>query len=181
MSKKALWLPLFFPVLLLILVLGKGALSQDEPQKPPMPPPRNIPGITTADAFPRGCVDCHVNHPEMKLDARLSTALKRWTTKVEPKVLEKAQPAAPAGMALKGKHPDVSAMTKDIPKGCLACHASNSKMAPPMAQMIHRIHLTGGKENVFMTLYQGECTHCHKMDAAKGKWTIPSGPEKPST
>jgi len=29
-----------------------------------------------------------------------------------------------------------------------------------------------------MTLFQGECTHCHKLDAMTGKWSMPSGPEK---
>jgi hypothetical protein len=57
-------------------------------------------------------------------------------------------------VTLKGKHPKVE-----------------------VARMAHPVHLTGGDENHFMTLFQGECTHCHKLDRATGAWSIPSAPE----
>ena len=44
--------------------------------------------------------------------------------------------------------------------------------------MIHEIHLTGGDTNHFLTMFQGECTLCHKLDAKSGAWAIPSGPER---
>jgi len=143
-------------------------------------PARKVPGINAADAFPRGCVDCHVaGPPGTALDARLSTQLKSWSSgKVDAALLATAQAAAPAGLKLKGKHPDAEDALEDAPNGCLDCHSGDSKKAPPFASMMHRIHLVGGEQNRFMTVYQGECTHCHKLDAARGAWSMPSGPEK---
>ncbi len=138
---------------------------------------RKIPGINAPDAFPKGCVDCHVNKPPT--DARLSTQLQEWTAgKVSPALRTTVQGSAPAGLVLKGKHPDAADSLDDVPAACADCHSADSKKAPPLAGMIHRIHLVGGDKNRFMTEYQGECTSCHKLDAAKGTWSMPSGPEK---
>jgi hypothetical protein len=140
------------------------------------PAARKIPGITARDSFPGGCVDCHVNRPDMP--GPLSVRMKQWTEKVDPKVVARLQPFSPKGMTLKGKHPNVAAMVKDIPGGCLKCHGKGSKMAPPFATLMHGIHLTGGEANAFLTTFQGECTHCHKLNAATGEWSLPSTPEK---
>jgi hypothetical protein len=43
--------------------------------------------------------------------------------------------------------------------------------------MMHKIHLSGGEENRFLTVYQGECTHCHKFNVPTGLWSLPSAPE----
>lgn len=150
----------------------------EEGGPPPSPPARKIPGITTEDAFPRGCVDCHILMPEANMDVRLSTHLNQWVEKVDPKILAKAQTYAPPGVTLKGKHPAVPNALKDIPAGCISCHGKGSKMAPPLDRMLHGLHLTGGEENVFLTVFQGECTHCHKFNPATGEWSIPSGSEK---
>ena len=138
------------------------------------PAARRIPGITAKDVYPRACVDCHVKGPEMP--APLSLTIKQWSTKVESSLLAKAQSAAPKGVTLKGKH--FGAPVKDVPASCLKCHANGSKVAPPFATMMHAIHLTGGEANPFLTTFQGECTHCHKLNAKNGEWSIPSGPEK---
>jgi hypothetical protein len=153
-----------------------GAGSQQPGGAPPHPQARKIPGINAEDSFPHACVDCHVKRPEM--DVRFSTLLGQWKTRVDSRVLAKAQASAPEGLVLKGKHPDIFASLKEIPSGCLQCHARDSKMAPPFSAMIHRIHLTGGEENHFMTLFQGECTYCHKLDQTTGRWGIPSAAEK---
>jgi cytochrome c551/c552 len=142
------------------------------------PPARDIPGITSPDAFPRGCVDCHIDRPDIGKDVRLSTILREWSEKVPPVFLAKAQAASPEGVALKGKHPAVEQALKDIPAGCLACHGENSKTLPPLSRMMHLYHLTGGGENPYLSIFQGECTHCHKLDAKTGEWFLPSGPEK---
>jgi len=141
------------------------------------PAARKIPGINAPDSYQGGCVDCHVNKPPT--DARLSTQLKLWTAgKVSPALLATVQGSAPAGLKLKGKHPDAADAIDDIPTACADCHSEDSKKAPPLAGMVHRIHLVGGDKNRFMTEFQGECTDCHKFDAAKGSWSMPSGPEK---
>jgi hypothetical protein len=143
-----------------------------------LPPARSIPGLTTEDKFPNGCVDCHINMPNINQDERISTLMSKWNKKVGSKLLEKAQAVAPAGVTLKGIHPRVLEFSKNIPGTCIPCHSNTSKNAPPFAALLHSIHLTGGNENHFMTIFQGECTHCHKMDAAKGVWIMPSGSEK---
>lgn len=144
-------------------------------QKPPQV--RKIPGITDKDPFPGGCVDCHINYTDMNLDTRFSTLMKTWKVKVDSVLMQIAQDAAPGGMILKGKHPDKPESFNNIPRQCLMCHSKTSKTAPPFARMIHKIHLTGGEENKYLTIFQGECTYCHKLNLTSGTWTIPSGPE----
>ena len=139
-------------------------------------PARKIPGITAKDEYPRACVDCHVNRKDMP--GTLSADLQQWTAKVDPKLLAKAQASAPKGMTLKGKHPNVAAIVKETPSGCLKCHAKDSKMAPAFATLMHTIHLTGGENSPFLATFQGECTHCHKLNLATGQWTLPSASEK---
>ena len=141
------------------------------------PTSRDIPGITTDDMFPSGCVNCHLNFADRNMDTRISTSLVKWTVRVEPKLLEKAQAATPKGVSLTGKHPSAEDSLTDIPKACIECHKRMSKSAPSFSQMIHLIHLTGGQENHYMTLFQGECTHCHKLNTNTGEWYLPSGRE----
>jgi hypothetical protein len=152
------------------------ASSEGEPQA--LPPLRQIPGVTAPDQFPRGCVDCHVNRPDLKMDRRISTIMRQWHDKVAPEFLAKVRPFAPVGMALKGRHPKLQVAVADIPKACLKCHAKASKSAPPFAQLLHGLHLGGGEKNPFLSMFQGECTHCHKLDAATGLLSLGGGTEK---
>lgn len=168
----------------LTAVVSLGALAAfipptataDEQMK--LPPARQIPGLTAEDKFANGCVDCHINMPDKKQDERISTLMSGWSKEADPKLLKKAQAVSPAGVKLKGAHPQVPASLKNIPAACAACHSKTSKTAPPLAALLHAIHLTGGGENHFLTIFQGECTHCHKFKAGTGVWTMPSGPEK---
>jgi hypothetical protein len=166
--------------LVLVALAGGGPAAPQETTgtQPPLPPPREITGITAPDPHPRACVDCHVVYPEIDQDERLSTLMTGWSQAVDPKLLATAQAAMPKGVALKGRHPAAPGALKKPPASCLPCHGRTSKTAPPFARMIHAIHLTGGKDNVFLTRFQGECTHCHKLDTASGAWLVPSGPEK---
>jgi hypothetical protein len=136
---------------------------------------RKIPGITTKDVFPRACVDCHTGRAGTP--APLSTIMKQWSATIDGKRLARLQTFVPKSLMLKGKHPGVATI-KDVPTACLKCHAAMSKLAPPLAPLIHGIHLTGGDANPFLTTFQGECTHCHKLNAVSGQWSIPSGAEK---
>ena len=56
--------------------------------------------------------------------------------------------------------------------------AWKEKFEPPLALMVHRIHLVGGEQNHSLTTFQGECTHGHKLDLATGTRSIPSAAEK---
>ena len=158
-----------------------GVVSQgraDRGEEPPVPPTRMIPGITTEDSFPGGCVSCHLNYVDMNMDTRISTLMTRLTEKVEPRLLAKAQGATPTGVTLLGRHPEATESLGDIPSACLECHDRAASKAPDFSRMIHSIHLTGGDENHYLTLFQGECTHCHKLDASTGAWRTPSESEK---
>jgi len=162
-------------ILLLVPVMPYAPTASGQP--PEMPPARGIPGITVEDQFPRACVDCHVNYEEMNRDTRLSTLIAQWTTQVEPQLLETAQAVAGPGLELTGVHPRVNAALGDIPAACLGCHESKAANAPPLPPLLHKIHLGGGDEAVFLRVFQGECTHCHKLNKDSGQWWIPSGAE----
>jgi cytochrome c553 len=163
-------------VLLSGALLAAPALGSAQDAPPALPDARAIPGITAEDHYPNACVSCHVVLPDGR-DVRLSTLVAQWATEVRPELLELAQSAAPEGLTLSGTHPNVGAMVREIPSGCLACHAKTSTMAPPFAMLLHRIHLTQAPQSVFLTVYQGECTYCHKLDMTTGAWSIPSAPE----
>ena len=131
-----------------------------------------------ADQFPKGCVSCHTVDKAKGADHRLSVALAQWTLgKVEPALLAQSKASMPAGVALKGKHPSAEDSLDDIPNACLDCHDPGSKKAPPFSQLLHLVHLTGAN-NTFVTTFKGDCTHCHKLDAKTGVWSMPSGPEQ---
>lgn len=138
----------------------------------------DIPSITTPDRTPHACVDCHKTYPEMEIDGRLTTALAGWKKDTDPRILEKARAAAPAGRTLAGRHPDISALVKIVPDDCLMCHSRDSWAAPPFTKLLHAIHLVGGTENHFLTLANGTCTSCHKLDEKTGTWLLGSGEEK---
>jgi len=160
----------------LVTILAYSEAKEQTPQ--PAPPARKIPGIVSKDPYPRACVDCHINYVEMNLDTRFSTQMNQWSEKVQPKLLAKAQASAPRGMILQGKHPKVTGAFRDIPGECLRCHNKGSQTSPPFGDLMHNIHLTGGEENHFLTLFQGECTYCHKLDLSTGHWTIPTAAER---
>jgi hypothetical protein len=169
---------LFFMILVSALFTFSASAHSEGEGEMKLPPARKIPGLTADDKFPLGCVDCHINMPDINKDERISTLMSKWNKKVESKLFVKAQAVAPAGVTLKGIHPMVPASVKNIPNSCSACHSKTSKTAPPLANLLHIIHLSGGEENHFLTIFQGECTYCHKMDPKTGTWSIPSGPEK---
>jgi hypothetical protein len=137
------------------------------------------PAAAAVDPYPNGCVDCHIVQKDSGADHRLSVALKNWTAgKIDADLLAKSKASAPAGLALKGKHPATEDALEDIPGACLDCHDGASKKAPPFGRLLHLVHLTGGTSNAFVTTFKSDCTHCHKLDSKTGEWALPSGPEK---
>jgi hypothetical protein len=168
----------FFGIILFFSLSQFQIYGQEESgTEQKFPPARKIPGITTDDPYPNGCVDCHINYPEMNMDTRFSTLMKLWRVRVDSLLMEKVKDSAPEGMILKGKHPNAPASFNNIPGDCMICHSKKSKTVPPFAKMIHKIHLTGGEENPFLTLFQGECTYCHKLNLSNGSWMMPSASE----
>lgn len=132
---------------------------------------------TAKDAFPNGCVDCHTSTSKGG-DTRMSTLMASWTKAVAPPLLARAKASAADPAKVKGQHPAVPRPGASVPQGCLsACHKKGSTIAPAFATLMHTVHLTGAK-NQFLALFQGECTHCHKLDPKTGAWRMPSGAEK---
>ena len=133
-------------------------------------------GITAPDRFPRACVDCHINMPGM--DVRLSTAMSQWFMKVDPAVVEKVKPIMPQSVTLTGRHPRLTeAAYRNVPGVCTGCHSGASPSIPPFGALLHTIHLTGNSH--YLELFRGDCVNCHKLNTTTGRWSIPSGPEKP--
>ena len=163
-----------------IIAVFAGLMAlQAFPMRAAEPTLPNIPGITTRDMFPGGCVDCHRNRPEIKRDFRISTYIRDWTQAVDPKVRNRVQAIAPKGVKLSGKHPPMAAESfRDVPKSCNPCHANPQAKIPQMGPMLHALHLMGGTANHFLTLYKGECALCHKFDSKTASWRIPSLPER---
>jgi cytochrome c553 len=163
-------------IAVLLIFYPNAGMAGDDQMK--LPPVRKIPGLTAEDKFPNGCIDCHINMPDIKQDERISTLMSKWNMNIETKLLEKAQAVTPAGVTLKGIHPPSSESLKNIPAACATCHGEKSNTAPPFAELLHSIHLTGGEDNHFLSIFQGECTYCHKLNVTTGIWTVPSRPEK---
>jgi len=65
----------------------------------------------------------------------------------------------------------------EFPKACLERHAATLTTAPPLGRLLHGLHLVGGAGNHFLSLFQGKCTHRHKLDPATGVWSLGSGTE----
>lgn len=156
-------------------VLTAGQAPKDDGKG--HPPARKVPGITAEDPHPQACVSCHIDMPQMQKDVRIGTLMKKWEKEVTPRVLAFARNCAPEGVALKGVHPGVERGLDDIPVSCFKCHDKMAKKAPPLRPMLHLIHLAGDP-NEYLSLFQGECTYCHKFDSSMGKWSVPSGPEQ---
>lgn len=155
--------------LALIIIAGAPAFAADRKDV------RKIPGITAKDQFSRACVDCHVKQSD-GTDLRLSEMMKKWIAGADAKAIADMQKFVPKGTVLKGKHLPIAPSLKDLPAVCIKCHST--KIAPPLAPLMHGIHLARGEDSRFVTMFQGECTHCHKLNRATGVWSIPSGPEK---
>ncbi|MEI6874416.1 MAG: hypothetical protein WCL50_04705 [Spirochaetota bacterium] len=114
----------------------------------PIPP---LPGINAPDLQPKGCVDCHINAGGK--DFRLTVVLN----------------------SLKGGHPDVTKIVKNVPADCLKCHFASAK-APVLGSMVHRNHFADQVDNDFLSLDKGSCLSCHNIDAKSGKIAYKNAP-----
>ena len=110
-----------------------------------------LPGITTKDAFPKGCVSCHVKASGG--DLRLNVGLKK----------------------VKG-HPDVAGMVKTVPKDCGMCHKAGPTPAP-LKTALHKAHYGKKGASLFVKKYQGSCLSCHSLNTKTGAMTTKSGPK----
>ena len=110
-----------------------------------------LPGLTSTDENPKGCVDCHTNAGGK--DTRLNAVV--------------------AG--IKG-HPNIAKVVKTLPKDCMMCHKEGSKV-PALGVVLHKAHYgPDPAKSAFVTTYQGACLNCHKLDLVGGVMTLKSGP-----
>ncbi|MFB6286001.1 MAG: hypothetical protein ABEK03_05420 [Candidatus Bipolaricaulia bacterium] len=156
MLKRGLALSL---VLALVLAIGSGIAVYTQEEEVPA-----IPGITSKDSHPNGCVDCHRVAGENR-DYRMSTAIEKWANKGAPEEVRKVAEASWPGVELTGKHPAVSGFvaTQPMPQSCLTCHGEQGSM--PLAEALHSFHFTGGGDNHFVSGYDGRCLQCHTLNA----------------
>lgn len=115
-------------------------------------PPGTLPGIVSADPFPKGCVDCHKVQPDGK-DTRISVLIKQVS-----------------------KHPDISAIIKSVPADCGMCHRAGVA-AGPIANAVHKQHFEAKGSGAFVRTYAGECLSCHAMDATTFAVKVKSAPK----
>ena len=109
-----------------------------------------LPGITSKDDTPNGCVDCH-------------------------KALGKEDDRLPVLLGKIKDHPDVTRIVKKVPTDCMICHKAGSKVAP-LNIFLHKVHYANPAGNAFVTTNKGSCLNCHSLDAASGEMKIKSGP-----
>lgn len=110
-----------------------------------------LPGITSKDDKPNGCVDCHKIGADKK-DYRISVSLAKVSG-----------------------HPDVTKIVKTIPEGCLMCHKAGAK-GEAMNTLMHGVHYKDPGANPFVVTYKGSCLNCHRLDPKTGATTVKSGP-----
>jgi len=164
---------------LVALPVASAAEGQGEIVEPSgAPPPRAIPGITSEDQFPTACVGCHLKYRDMNLDTRLSTVMRAWSKQVDPEFLQIAQSVVDPDLVLSGVHPEVDVAQQEIPAVCLNCHESGTDNPVPLVPFLHKVHLDSKGKAVFLSMFQGECTHCHKLDKATGRWSVPNATEE---
>ena len=112
--------------------------------------PLALPAEETADAFPDGCVSCHVDRTGT-IDMRLHVLLREIG------------------------HPDVSRVRR-VPRDCLRCHRPDEDSDdPPLSALVHEIHYDIPTANSFVTIYEGECGRCHRMDPDEGEAHVKIG------
>ena len=111
----------------------------------------SLPGLTVADQYPKGCVDCHKAFGGK--DFRLNRGL----------------------AAIEGHDDMGDDVIRNVPQDCMKCHTDGGD-AEPLGDSLHRIHFGNPDKNVFVVHQQGNCLYCHHINPESGEMTIKSGP-----
>jgi hypothetical protein len=128
------------------IVVAVISLSAATAADPPF-----LPGITVADNFPRGCVDCH--RVSGSQDLTVNGMLKQ-----------------------RREHPDVSKSVTTIPTDCALCHKKGGA-APALNLVMHASHYRDPAKSYFVQGYKGACLNCHVLDAKTGEMKVKTGPK----
>ena len=113
-----------------------------------------LPGASSADDYPQGCVSCHVEKPGAT-DLRLNTLLRAI-----------------------GHH--YIRTVEEVPGDCYRCHQPYEDrdylpFSPSLGDLLHAIHYQVPDGNTFVSQYGGDCQGCHVMDAEEGEARIKGG------
>jgi hypothetical protein len=109
----------------------------------------SLPGITVADDYANGCIDCH-RDAGADGDNRINVALDKMG------------------------HVNVSAMINNVPQDCMICHKAGTSTGGLNLQT-HSAHYQNPSENRFVTEQNGQCLACHSLNSATGEITLKSG------
>ena len=127
-----------------LLALSAVILTAQRSPNPPF-----LPGVTSQDERPNGCIDCH-------------RGAASETDRIDV-ILAK----------LDG-HPNVAPITKRVPDDCRLCH--KPKMPGGTLSFItHLQHYEDPADSDFISSYDGACLSCHALDLNTGEITIKSG------
>lgn len=129
-------------IIALTIVLSVILVAADNDSSP------LLPGLTSADEFPNGCVDCH----KKDSSARAINVI----------------------LADLDDHPNVAAMMKTIPDSCNMCHKEGGSAEPLQS---HKIHYEDPHSNKFVVEFDGSCLHCHRLNISDNSMALKSGPK----
>ena len=112
----------------------------------------DLPGLTTKDDYPHGCVDCHNGLGGDRA------------------------PLVTAELAKISGHPKIDKLVKTVPNDCVTlCHKVGGK-GPVFNLAMHTVHFQKPAENRFVTVNEGYCLDCHFLNVATGEMNEKSGP-----
>ena len=83
----------------------------------------NLPGITSDDNYPNGCVSCHAAHDGN--DYRLNVGMKEMSS-----------------------HPTIDSMITNVPGDCAMCHSGDA-----LSKVVHKVHYSNPSENHYVEYY----------------------------
>ena len=106
-----------------------------------------LPGITSKDSTPNGCIDCHTNKGASG-DSRLNMLLKK-----------------------NENHIDITAIVKTVPKDCYMCHKEGTETGS-LSLTTHKSHYENPMDNDFLVKDGGSCLSCHALNPATGDMTV---------
>jgi hypothetical protein len=102
----------------------------------------------TAEKHPQGCVSCHDGAEVETIGALLSAM----------------------------RHRNVDQRTETVPNDCAECHSEEGGHSL-LSEFSHIVHFEAPERNAFLRDHDGNCLHCHALDAETGEVTMKSGPK----
>jgi hypothetical protein len=74
------------------------------------------------------------------------------------------------------RHRNVDQRTETVPNDCAECHSEEGGHST-LSEFNHIVHFEAPERNAFLRDHDGNCLHCHALDAGTGEVTMKSGPK----